>query len=274
MNIKKKPLVSIILPTYNWKKERFIESVNSILNQSFCNFELIIINDASTNNIEETIEELKLKDERIVYIKNENNLKLTKSLNKWISLANGKYIARADDDDIWSDEKQLKTQIEFMENNLDYWIVWTNAEIIDENWNYQYIINRPWTDKELRENMLVWNRFIHSSIVIRKAILDKIWWYNPKWNMVEDYELWLRIWTISKIRNLTDINSKVRVNTKSITRKNYRKQKWLTLKLFFKYFKYYPKKYCLKALCFRFWELIIPPQIIRYILKKMRHIGI
>lgn len=274
MNVKKKPLVSIILPTYNWKKERFIESVNSILNQSFSNFELIIINDASTNNIEETIEELKLKDERIVYIKNENNLKLTKSLNKWISLANGKYVARADDDDIWSDEKQLKTQIEFMENNLDYWIVWVNAEIIDENWNYQYIINRPWTDKELRENMLVWNRFIHSSIVIRKTILNKIWWYNPKWNMVEDYELWLRIWAISKMRNLTDINSKVRVNTKSITRKNYRKQKWMTLKLFFKYFKYYPKKYYLKALCFRFWELIIPPQIIRYILKKMKRIGI
>jgi hypothetical protein len=161
-----------------------------------------------------------------------------------------------------------------MEENEDYWIVWTKADIIDENWNYMYTIDRPWTDKEIRENMLVWCRFVHSSIVIRKNILDKVWWYNPDWNMVEDYELRLRIWTISKIRNLLNVASKVRINTKSVTSKNYKRQKWMTLKLFFKYFKFYPKKHLLKALCFRFWELIIPPKITRFILNKMRNIKI
>lgn len=270
----KKPLVSIILPTYNGRDEWFKESIDSVLNQTFKDFELIIINDASTNNIEKTILQYIKKDDRIVYIKNEKNLKLTKTLNKWISLARGKYIARIDDDDIWSEKNQLHQQIDFMEDHQDYWIVWTNAKIIDEKWNFLYTLNRPWTDEEIRENMIVWNWFIHSSIVIRKNILDKVWWYNQKWNMVEDYELWLRIWTISKMRNLLNINSQVRVNTKSITRENYRKQKWMTLKLFFKYMKSYPKKHLIKALCFRLWELIIPPQITRYILNKIGNIKI
>ena len=272
--MNKTPLVSIILPTYNWKEKWIRESIESVLNQTYNNFEFIIINDASTNNVEEVIKEYGKKDKRIAYIKNEKNLKLTRTLNKGISIAKGKYIARADDDDIWATETQLQQQIEFMEENEDYWIVWTKADIIDENWNYMYTIDRPWTDKEIRENMLVWCRFVHSSIVIRKNILDKVWWYNPDWNMVEDYELRLRIWTISKIRNLLNVASKVRINTKSVTSKNYKRQKWMTLKLFFKYFKFYPKKHLLKALCFRFWELIIPPKITRFILNKMRNIKI
>lgn len=271
---KKSPMVSVILPTYNWKEKWIRESIESVLNQTYKNFEFIIINDCSTNNVEEIIKEYSKKDDRIVYIKNNKNLKLTRTLNTWIDIAKWKYIARADDDDIWSNYDQLQQQINFMENNQEYWIVWTNAEIIDENWNYLYTIKRPGTDKELRDNMLVWCRFIHSSIVIRKSILNQIWWYNPEWNMVEDYELRLRIGTVSKIRNLLNLLSKVRVNTKSITRKNYRKQKWMSLKLFFKYFRFYPKKHIIKALCFRFWELIIPPQITRYVLNKLRNIKI
>ena len=76
------PLVSVILPTYNGKSEWLSESIDSVLNQTFKDFELIIINDASTNGIEDTILKYKKKDSRIVYLKNEKNLKLTKTLNK------------------------------------------------------------------------------------------------------------------------------------------------------------------------------------------------
>lgn len=268
----KSPLVSVILPTFNGKKQRISGSIDSVLNQTFTDFEFIIINDCSTNDIEKTILEYKWKDDRIVYLKNEKNLKLTKTLNKWISVARGKYIARADDDDIWSDKTQLQQQIDFMEKNHEYWLVWTNAEIVDEEWNFLYKLNRPWTDKEIRENMLVWNWFIHSSIVLRKEILDNVGWYNPNWNMVEDYELWMRIWVVSKMRNLLNIFSKVRVNAKSVTRWNYRKQKWMTLKLFIKYYGYYPKKYLIKALFFRFWELLVPQNFTRFVLYKLKNI--
>ena len=98
--IKKTPTVSVILPTYNWREEWIRQSIESVLDQTYKDFELIIINDASTNDVEKIIKEYEKMDDRIVYIKNEKNLKLTKTLNKWIDIANGKYIARQDDDDI------------------------------------------------------------------------------------------------------------------------------------------------------------------------------
>lgn len=270
----KSPLVSVILPTYNGKKERISESIESVLNQTFTDFEFIIINDCSTNDIEKTIKDYEKKDSRIIYVKNEENLKQTKTMSKWIALSKGKYIARIDDDDIRADKTQLQQQIDFMEKNTDYWLVWTNADIIDQNWKFLYRLNRPGTDKDLRDNMLVWNWFIQSSIVIRKETLNKVWWYDPKWNLVEDYEMWMRIGTVSKMMNLLNILSKVRINPNSVTRKNYNKQKRMTIRLILKYCKYYPKKHLVKWLCFHIWELIIPQKITRYILNKIRNIKV
>ncbi len=268
------PKVSIILPTYNWKEGWIRKCIESVLNQTFKDFEFIIINDCSSNNVEDIIMQYCDKDCRIKYYKNEKNLKQTKTMDKWIKLSRWKYISRIDDDDIWTDNTQLQQQFDFMEENPDYWIVWTNADIIDESWKFLYILNRPWTDKEIRDNMLVWCRFLQSSIFIRKNILDKVWWYDPKRNDVEDYELFLRIWIVSKMRILLNIHSKYRINLQSVTRLNYRRQKWMTLKLFFKYFKYYPKKHLLKALCFRFWELIVPLWLTRKVLMKLGKIKI
>jgi glycosyltransferase involved in cell wall biosynthesis len=88
--------------------------------QSYHNFEFIIINDASTNNIEDTINEYFKKYDNIIYIKNEKNLGLTKSLNIGIKNSHGEYIARIDDDDYWIIEDKLEKQIDFMENNPEY----------------------------------------------------------------------------------------------------------------------------------------------------------
>lgn len=268
------PIVSIILPTYNGEKERIWKSIDSVLNQSFKNFELIIINDASTNDIEKTIKEINKRDDRIVYIKNKKNLKLTKTLNKGISIAKWKYIARIDDDDERIDKNKLEKQVDFLEKNTEYWIVWTNAKIINNLWEEQHHIMRPSTDKEIRENMLTWCRFIHSSVLIRKTILDRVWWYNSEWNMSEDYELWMRIWLSSKMHIFKEDSVLYTVNTNWITSKNYRKQKLMALKLFFKYYKYYPKTHIIKALCFRFWEWIIPYKRSRYIIKRIKNIKI
>ena len=268
---KKAPIVSVILPTYNWKDEWIRKSIESVLNQTYKDFELIIINDASINDVEKIIKEYEEKDERVVYVKNEKNLKLTKTLNKWIDLAKGKYIARQDDDDIWADKEKLKMEVEFLEAHEDYWLVWTNCIIMDQDENELYSFNRPSTDKEIRDNMMTWNWIVHSSIVMRKSSLEKAWWYyNPDWNYMEDYELWLRMWQVCKMYNFTDSYIKYRVNQKSVTISHYRKQKWFNLQLMFKYANYYPKKYFLKWLAFRLWELIIPEKWTKYILKKFR----
>ena len=107
------PLVSVILPVYN--AELYIrESIQSILDQSFFEYELIILNDASTDNSENII--LEFQDERIVYIKNDRNLKLIETLNKGLKIAKGKYIARIDADDICFSDRFQK-QISFLNNN-------------------------------------------------------------------------------------------------------------------------------------------------------------
>lgn len=124
------PAISVLMPVYNG--ERFLkEAIDSILSQTFTDFEFIIINDGSTDNTENII--LSYKDERIVYIKNDVNLKLIKTLNKGVDLARGKYIARMDADDI-SLPTRLEVQYKFMERHPELAAIssWVNY-ISDKN---------------------------------------------------------------------------------------------------------------------------------------------
>jgi glycosyltransferase involved in cell wall biosynthesis len=126
-----KPLVSIIMATYNWS--RFIEeSIYSIVNQSYTNRELIIVNDASNDNTKEIISKF-LHNERIYLIENQINLNVSKSRNKAINLSKWKYIAVIDDDDTRSKDK-LAIQVNFMEQNSDIWLLWTLWNKINEQW--------------------------------------------------------------------------------------------------------------------------------------------
>jgi glycosyltransferase involved in cell wall biosynthesis len=146
------PLISIIMSTYNW--EKYIEkSIDSVLNQIYTNFEFIIIDDYSTDDTYKIIKQYLNKDERIVYVKNLSNLGLTKSLNKWLELANGKYIARIDDDDLWEKEK-LEKQMKFLNDNKEYWIVWTNFKYIDETWKTIWNRSRYKDDLSIKRNIL------------------------------------------------------------------------------------------------------------------------
>ena len=111
------PLISVIMPVYN--SEAYIESsVESILNQSYTNFEFIIIDDASTDKTYDRLLKLIKIDKRIVLVKNKRNEGVTKSLNKALKIAKGKYIIRMDADD-WSYPNRFKLQVDLMENNPD-----------------------------------------------------------------------------------------------------------------------------------------------------------
>ena len=259
------PKVSIILPTYNWNKKRFQESVDSVLKQTFKDYELIIINDCSTNDIEETIKEYEKKETRIVYIKNEKNLKLTKTLNKGISIAKWKYIARIDDDDIWSDNDKLEKQMIFMEDNPEYWLCWVEKMIkIDECWKTIESTLKKCSDIEIRNSILKRNQFIHSSVIIRKSILKNLWLYNPRFNKAEDYELWCRIWLKNKFKNIKNSAIKYRINTNWICKKNELYQKLLSLKICIKYAKNYPN--FSNAFFYRILDLT-PERFLKYLIK-------
>jgi glycosyltransferase involved in cell wall biosynthesis len=260
------PLVSIILPVYNWQENWLIESIDSILVQTYENFELIIINDASTNDIEQVILRESKSDIRIKYIKNEINLNLSKTLNKGIELSKWEYIARIDQDDIWCDNDKLRKQVEFMENDKEYWVVWWNAILIDNNWTKVWIVNLRSSDTDIKNNILSWTQLWHSSVLIRMKCLKELGCYDSNWDCTEDHELWLRIWTKYKLYNFNEYFYKYRINNlDSIWHKNNHKQKLMIYKLALAYIKYYPNK--LKWLFKTLFSIIIPNNIFNLIIR-------
>ncbi len=131
-----------------------------------------------------------------------------------------------------------------MENNPDYWLCGTWIILIDEKWDeFDKILNR-WNDKIIRNNISWSNQFAHSSVIIRKSILDEIWWYhdNKITKYTEDYDLWLRIWIVSKFNNLQEYWVKYRVRNWSISWKKRFKQLSNAFKVYLKYRKNYPNK--------------------------------
>ena len=194
--------ISVIMPVYNTKEEYLREAIESILNQTYSNFEFIIVNDGSTNNAEDVI--LSYKDKRIVYIKQENKGVSAASNNGW-EKAQGEYIARVDSDDI-SYPDRFEKQIKFLEENPEYSLVGSWTEILGT----KRIIKLPQDIKLM--DLLADCPFIHSSIMFRKADFDK---YNLRYpnnmNLAEDYMLYAKAIQYLKMTNLQEVLLKYRI---------------------------------------------------------------
>ena len=197
--------ISVIIPTYN--SEKFIErAVESVLNQTFQDFEIIIVDDFSKDNTVKIIQELQKKDSRIkllVLEKNSGGPALPK--NKGFEISKGEFIAYLDDDDKWIDKDKLKRQVEFLDKNPEYALVGTGGIIVEEDSNkiMDYLV--PETDDLIRKSILLKNPFIQSSVVVRKDILNKAGLYLVKeYINAEDYDLWLRVGLLGKLFNLIE----------------------------------------------------------------------
>lgn len=262
------PLVSVILPTYNGNEIRLWEAIDSVLSQTFPDFELIIINDASTNDIEATILKYADQDSRIVYIKNEKNLKLTATLNKALGVAKGTFIARIDDDDIRVDKQKLEKQVAFLKKNSEYGMCGAMRIIsIDEEGNELWTTQMRANNEEIKANLLASNQFTHSSIMMRKAVIDQVGSYNANFNLAEDYELWCRIWTKYQLANI-DTQVACRQNTQSVSRKGEWKQKVLAFKIAWKYKTFFPGKF--RAFLLRTISFVFSAQQISWILSLIK----
>ena len=257
--------VSVILPIYN--AESYVkESIESILNQSFSDLELIIINDGSTDGSEKVI--LTFKDERIKYVKNETNLKLIETLNVGLKLAKGKYIARIDSDDI-SFSDRLEKQVRFLEKNLDFGLVGSFAECFgDSRETLKYVEE----DQDIRYALLTHNPFIHSSIMFRSSILhDHCLQYQNNQLHVEDYDLWIRMLSFTKAKIIPECLIKYRMHENQISTVHRDLQSINTLDLQQNYFKIILKGTpSLDELCAFFYEGKIDVFILDTFLKNRR----
>ena len=179
-------LVSIIIPYY--KKELYLEqSIRSILNQTYQNFEIILINDDPENKI--FISKFSKLDHRIKLVHNENNLGAGLSRNKGLEIANGEYIAFCDSDDLWKNNK-IEFQIELMKR-LNFTFSFTGYDIIDENNNFIKSRKAPgYVDfQKLRSSCDIGL----STVMIRKDIFKNVEYRFANLRTKEDYVLWLKL---------------------------------------------------------------------------------
>lgn len=184
------PHISIVMAAYN-EEQDIGRALESILAQTFSNWELIVIDDGSTDATADIVRRYAEKDNRINLVCNEINLELSASLNKGIGLAKADLIARADADDINLPER-LSKQYEYLQAHHDIDVLGTAAYLLDESGQRVTVYSHPPTHTELEELPFLKIQFFHPTVMIRRRFFDTAGLYDPKYPNAEDKELWLR----------------------------------------------------------------------------------
>ncbi|MFZ4400853.1 MAG: glycosyltransferase family 2 protein [Bacteroidales bacterium] len=219
------PLISVLMPVYNG--ESFLrEAIQSILNQSFSDFEFLIIDDGSTDSSYEII--LSFKDSRIRVYKNETNLGLIASLNKGVELSCGEFIARMDSDDV-SYTNRLEKQLDFMKQHPDIGISgsWMHTS------NLGKIVKYPETHEECKTFSFFNSPLAHPTVIFRKKIFIKHnLRYSSDYQVCEDIELWRRCMKFTKLGNLCEPLLYYRIHSSNVSLQNKSVQKQSLLKYY------------------------------------------
>lgn len=229
-----KPDISVIMSVYNGE-EYLREAIDSVRKQTFENWELVIINDCSTDSTGEILAAFSLEDERIKVHQNEVNLKLPKSLNKAISLCSGKYIARMDADDICLPDR-FEKQFKFMEKNPD--VALSSCRFLTvKNGVYASGGAGGRCDCEaLKAMLLVTNPILHPGVIAKAAVMKKLK-YDTSLTCTEDLELWTRmVMEAQKIQILPEYLLIYRLHDKQITSTTLERQHTEVLKIQKKYY--------------------------------------
>jgi glycosyltransferase involved in cell wall biosynthesis len=227
--LKKSPMVSVLLSVYN--SDRYVGSaIESILNQSFNDFDFIIVDDSSKDSSWNIIEFFAKKDPRILAIKNIINIGGCRTLNRGLEFCTGKYIARLDNDD-WSYPDRLKKQVDYMEAHPEVGILGGSIETINEFGNVVGKRTYKLLDQEIRKGIFFYSPFAHPAVMIRKSILDEVGSYNAEFAPADDYELYFRIGKKSKFANLSDTLLRYRIIPNSMTFSFTKKMEQATIKV-------------------------------------------
>jgi glycosyltransferase involved in cell wall biosynthesis len=231
---KSNPLISVITPVYN-RAKYLPECINSILSQSYENFEFIIIDDKSTDGTNEIIKNYASKDSRIIVLKNDKNIGATISFNRGLGISKGKYIARMDSDDI-SLPKRFEKQISIFQfwSNLD--VLGTGAILIDQNGNTigkkQFASNYEEIKKTLNFGVPVFD----PSVMIKSNLLKESGGFDERLAPADDYHLWLTLFKKKKtISNINEYLIKYRIHDSNLSKLSSKEQlekSFLALKIY------------------------------------------
>ena len=233
--------ISILMCVYNGEAH-LREAVESILEQTIKDFEFVIVDDGSTDSSWQILTEYSTEDSRIVLIRNEENLGLEKSLNKGLAATKGEYVARQDADDI-SLPNRLQLQTNFLDTHREVGALGSSVEFINKQGvvlrkKYLPVLRKkhlPVDHESLQALLLINNCLWHSSMMIRRSLMQKLGGYNEKMLYSQDYDLWWRISCNSRLATLPDILLRYRSdNASAITKLKRKQQLQCSLQISFK----------------------------------------
>lgn len=211
------PLVSVLMPAYN--SEAFVgEAVASMLGQTFTDFELLVIDDGSTDSTRAVLESI--EDPRLRLVSNPQNMGLIRTLNRGLELATGHYVARMDADDV-SAPARLERQVAFLQSHPDVDVLGTMVKLINEEGKqFGAIRGYPTEPKVIHRFLLRECCLIHPSVMFRKHVVLAAGGYSLAAKHAEDYDLWLRLSDRHKIANLPEQLVSYRMHRNQVSIKN------------------------------------------------------
>lgn len=212
-SVVNRDLISVVMPVHNGG--RFLApAIQSILDQTFGHFEFIIIDDASTDDSRNTI--LGFNDNRIKLVRNEQNLGVTRSLNKAIAHAKGRFIARHDCDDI-ALPTRLEKQLNYLKNNPDVACVGCNLSIINDEGEVTGVWEYPSSSELVAWKLLFNSAIAHPASMFSLEVFNSVGGYNESIKRAQDYELWSRMSKEHKLANLNETLVLYRIHENAIS---------------------------------------------------------
>lgn len=222
------PILSVLMPVFN--SEKFVaDAIKSILHQTFKDFEFLILDDASTDRSLEIVKDFEEQDSRIKAFQNEKNLGVVESRNKLINFSKGKYIAWIDSDDI-ALENRFEEEIKFLEKHPEIGMVGAYPVIIDEKGKKT---GKWWFEtnpQKLKIELFFHSPFLSSSVIIRKSRLPQDF-YDSKFPVAEDFDLYSKISEYSEIANIAKFLVKYRINSKGLSKSYTEKMEQLSVQV-------------------------------------------
>lgn len=218
MSASEVPLVSVLLPVYNGERY-LVSAVQSVLSQTFADFELLVLDDGSMDGTAGVCQQLAARDSR-VRVRRRENRGLVATLNELIGMARGSLLARMDADDICHPERFAR-QVEFLRQHAEVVCVGTEVEMIDEASRLLTRLRLPHTDADIQEAALKGHTpLFHPSVMMRTSVVRKVGGYRHEFYTAEDLDLWLRLGEAGRLANLPDALLRYRLHSQSLSGSN------------------------------------------------------
>lgn len=207
------PRVSVVMAVFNGE-QYLSQAVESILNQTFVDFEFIVIDDGSTDNTSAILENF--DDPRLVNLHNQQNEGLPASLNRGLSVAKGEYIARQDADDVSMPER-FAQQVAYLDSHPKVGLLGCWATIIDGEGKKISISKKPLSNEEIKSRLHRSSCLVHGSVMFRRTCGEQAGFYRPIFRRAQDRDLWSRMTKVCEINNLSEILYNWRFNPDAYT---------------------------------------------------------